>query len=195
MLKKGDCEMRVIPPSFLHPSLDLVAIVNFMGAPTVSQEQLPSGNECLFAISTIEAHLSKKVTAVFSGEIGGANGLRNLLVGATKRVPCVDCDNMGRAFPRLDQKLPFILGQSVTPTCMCDVRGRTVLYTEDIIKDAHELEDVLRKECIKMGLRGGLCLPPMTGEQVQKYTIHHGLSRAWFLGKLLNFMLSKVLMF
>jgi len=102
---------------------------------------------------------------------------------------------MGRAFPRLDQELPFILGQSVTPTCLCDVRGRTVLYTENTIRDAQELEDVLRKECIKMGLRGGLCMPPMTGEQVQKYTVHHSLSRAWFLGKLSNVMIIIVKMF
>lgn len=177
--------MRVIPPASLHPSEDLAAVVGFMGAPTVSHEQLPSGQECLFAINVIEAHLSKTITAVFSGEIGGANGLRNLLVGAIKGVPCVDCDNMGRAFPRLDQKLPFILRQPVTPTCMCDVRGRTMLYTAEMIKDARELEDVLRKECIKMGLRGGLCMPPMTGEQVQHYTVHHSLSRAWFLGELI----------
>jgi DUF917 family protein len=195
MLRKGDYKMRVIPPSSLHPSLDLVAIVGFMGAPTVSHEQLPSGNECLSGISVIEAYLSRKITAVFSGEIGGANGLRNLLVGATKHVPCVDCDDMGRAFPRHDQTLPFILGQSVTPTCLCDVRGRTVLYTQDTIKDAQELEDVLRKECIKMGLRGGLCMPPMTGEQVQKYTVHHSLSRAWFLGKLLNLVFIQVKIF
>ncbi|CAF1316545.1 unnamed protein product, partial [Adineta ricciae] len=183
MLKTNNGKMRVIPPAALHPSSDLVAVIGFMGAPTVSHEQLPSGNECLLAIDTIEKYLSKKITAVFSAEMGGANGLRNLLVGTVKNIPCVDCDNMGRAFPRLDQKLPFILGQSVTPACMCDVRGRTVLYTEETIKDAHELEDVLRKECIKMGLRGGLCMPPLTGEQVQKYSIHNSLSRAWFLGR------------
>jgi DUF917 family protein len=187
--------MRVIPPSSLHPSLDLAGIIGFMGAPTVSHEQLASGNECLLAISAIEAYLSQKITAVFSFEMGGANGLRNLLVGAIKGIPCVDCDNMGRAFPRLDQLLPFILGQRVTPACICDVRGRTVLYTEDIIKDAQELESVLRKECITMGLRGGLCMSPMTGEQVKKYTVHHSLSRAWFLGKLSNFMLIKMKMF
>ncbi|CAF4709260.1 unnamed protein product [Rotaria sp. Silwood1] len=183
MLNTCNGVMRVIPPSSLHPSLDMAAIVGFMGAPTVSYEQLPSGNECLLAISTIEAYLSRKVTSVFCGEIGGANGLRGLLVAASKQVPCVDCDNMGRAFPRLDQKLSFIRGQSVTPTCLCDVHGRTVLYTQETIRDAQELEETLRKECTKMGLRGGLCLPPLTGDQVQKYTVHHSLSLAWFLGE------------
>ncbi|CAF3959197.1 unnamed protein product [Rotaria sordida] len=106
-----------------------------------------------------------------------------ILVAASKQIPCVDCDNMGRAFPRLDQKLLFIRGQNVTPTCMCDVLGRTVLYTQETIRNAQELEETLRKECTKMGLRGGLCLPPLTGDQVQKYTVHHSLSLAWFLGK------------
>ncbi|CAF4294392.1 unnamed protein product [Rotaria sp. Silwood2] len=183
MLNKSNGMIRVISPASLHPLLDLAAIVGFMGAPTVSYEQLPSGNECLLAISTVEEYLSRKVTSVFCGEMGGANGLRGLLVAASKQVPCVDCDNMGRAFPRLDQNLPFIRGQNVTPTCLCDVHGRAVLYTQETVQDAHELEETLRKECTKMGLRGGFCLPPLTGDQVQKYTVHHSLSLAWFLGK------------
>jgi hypothetical protein len=52
-----------------------------------------------------------------------------------------------------------------------------------MILTTKELEDVFRIECTKRGLRAGLCLPPMTGEQVQKYAIPHSLSRAWFLGK------------
>ncbi|CAF3379002.1 unnamed protein product [Rotaria socialis] len=183
MLKNCNGVMRVISPFSLHPSLDLVASIGFMGAPTVSYEQLPSGMECLLAIGRVEEYLSRKVTAVFCGEIGGANGLRGLLVAASKQVPCVDCDNMGRAFPRLDQKLSFIRGQSVTPTCLCSVHGRTVLYTKETIGNAQQLEETLRKECTKMGLRGGLCLPPQTADEVQKYTVHHSLSLAWFLGK------------
>lgn len=154
-----------------------------MGAPTVAHEQLPNGRECAQAIDCVVAYLGREVTAILSAEIGGANGLRCLLVGAMKRLPCVDCDGMGRAFPRLDHKLAFIHDQPVTPTCLCDVRGRTVLYTNETIQTGQELENTLRKECIKMGLRGALCFPPLTGEQVLHHTIHHTLSRAWFFGQ------------
>lgn len=175
--------MRVVPPTSLDRSADLAAVVGFMGAPTVSQEQLPNGQECAQAIDAIAHHLQKRIIAVFCGEVGGANGLRGLLVGAVKGLPCVDCDGMGRAFPRLDQKLAFIRGQPATPTCLCDVRGRTVVYTAEMISNPQQLEANLRQECIKMGLRGALCFPPLTGEQVQHYSIHHSLSRAWLLGR------------
>ena len=183
LLRHDQHAMRVISPTSLHPSSDLVAVVGFMGAPTVSQEQLPNGYECAQAIDAISTYLNRKITAVFCAEVGGANGLRGLLVGAVKHLPCVDCDGMGRAFPRLDQKLAFIRGQSATPTCLCDVRGRTVVYTNEMISNPQQLEENLRKECIKMGLRGALCFPPLTGEQVQHYSIHHSLSRAWLLGR------------
>ncbi len=175
--------MRVVPPSFFNSSLDLVVDVGAMGAPTVSHELLSSGHECLLAVNAIEKYLSKKITAIYTGEIGGANGLMGLLVAAAKQVPCVDADGLGRAFPRLDQMLPFIHGCCPTPSCLCDVRGEIVMCTDDTISTPQELEDTFREECTKRGLIVGVCLPPITGEESQKHAVHYSLSRAWFLGE------------
>jgi DUF917 family protein len=175
--------MRVVPPSLFRSSSDLVVDVGFMGAPTVSHELLSSGHECLLAVNAVEEYLSRKVSAVYSGEIGGSNGLMGLLVAASKRIPCIDADGMGRAFPRLDHVLAFIHGCCPTPASLCDVRGETVMCTDDTISTPQELEDTFRDECIKRGLCAGVCLPPMTGEEMQKHVYPYSLSRAWFLGK------------
>lgn len=183
LLQDGKYQMRVIPPSLHSSESHLFVPVGFMGAPTVSHELLPNGHECLKAVDTIETFLAKKPTGIYSAEIGGSNGLMGLVVAALKQVFCVDCDGMGRAYPRLDQLLSFIHNLPVTPTCLCDTRGETVLCTDDMISSATELEDVLRIECTKRGLAAALSLPPLTGEQIQKHTVLHSLSQAWLLGE------------
>lgn len=183
LLQNDKYQMRVIPPSFYPSQSHLFLPIGFMGAPTVSHELLSNGRECLEAVDTIEKFLSIKLTGIFSAEIGGSNGLMGLIVAALRQVFCVDCDGMGRAYPRLDQELSCIHNLPVTPACLCDTRGETVLCTDDMISTATELEDVLRIECTKRGLQAALCLPPLTGEQVQQHTILHSVSQAWLLGE------------
>ncbi|CAF2860431.1 unnamed protein product [Rotaria sp. Silwood2] len=183
VLREGKYKMLVVPPSYFYSSSDLIVGIGFMGAPTVSHELLPNGHECLEAVNVIEKYLSKKIVGIHSGEIGGANGLMGLLVAAKKQIFCIDCDSMGRAFPCLTQFLPFIHGLPVTPSCLCDVRGETIICTDGIVSTPQELEDVFREECTKRGLCVGVALPPITGEQLQKNILHHSLSRAWFLGE------------
>lgn len=175
--------MRVVPPSCFSSSSDLVVDIGFMGAPTVSHELLSNGHECLEAVNAIEKLLSKNIVGIYSGEIGGSNGLIGLIVAASKQVPCIDCDQMGRAFPRLDQLLQFIHNLPATPASLCDIRDEIVLCTDDMISTPKELEDTFRDECTKRGLSVGVCLPPMTGEKLQRHSVPYSLSRAWFLGK------------
>lgn len=183
VLREGKQSMRVAPPSYFSSSSDSIIGVGFMGAPTVSHELLSNGRECLQAVNKVEEYLGKKINGIYSAEIGGANGLMGLLVAASKQVPCVDCDEMGRAFPRLNQFLSFIHNQPIRPICICDIRGEMVLIADDKISTSAELEDICRKECTERGLFIGVCLPPLNSEQLQKYTVHHSLSRAWFLGE------------
>ena len=183
ILRENKDKMRVVPPSFFPSSSDLVADIGYMGAPTVIHELLSNGRECLEAVNAIEKYLSKKLAGVYSGEIGGANGLMGLIVAASKGIPCIDCDGMGRAFPCLDHVVSFIHGLPVTLACLCDIRHEIVMCTDNMVSTPKELEDTFREECIKRGLSIGVCLPPLTGEQLQKHTVHHSLSRAWFLGE------------
>lgn len=175
--------MRVCSSAQFDSLPDLIGNVAFMGAPTVSHELLPNGDECSNALKMIENYLSKPISAVFSSEIGGANGLMGLIVAAQRQIPCVDCDGLGRAFPCLNHFLAFIRGASVTPTALCDVRGDCFLCTQNLVRTPKELEDLFRVECMKRGLSVGISFPSITGAELKKYSLLNSISRAWFLGE------------
>ncbi|CAM4750368.1 unnamed protein product [Rotaria magnacalcarata] len=183
VLREGKYKMRVVPPSYFAASSDLIVGAGFMGAPTVSHELLPNGHECLEAVNVLEKYLSTNIAGIFTAEIGGANGMIGLLVAAMKNIFCIDGDAMGRAFPYLNQCLSFIHGLPATPSCLCDVRGETIIGTDESISNSQELEEFFRKECTKRGLCVGVAFPPIHGTQLEKNILPYSLSRAWFLGE------------
>ena len=74
---------------------DMVALVAGVGAPLVGLERL---SDPRFPLRAMEKRLGARFRAVMSGEIGGANGLRSLMVAGVTGLPVVDADSMGRAF-------------------------------------------------------------------------------------------------
>ncbi|CAF4549825.1 unnamed protein product [Rotaria magnacalcarata] len=146
----GKYKMRVVPTSYFAASSDLIVGAGFMGAPTVSHELLPNGHECLEAV-------------IFTGDIGGANGIIGLLVAVKKDIFCIDGDAMGRAFPYLNQCLSSIHGLPATPSWLCDVRSGTIIGTDESISNSQELEEFFRKECTERGLCVGVAFPPIHG--------------------------------
>src|ERR1700716_2623041 len=84
-----------------------VAMAAMMGAPTVMVEKLPSGKEVVDAFLALQAYLGRKIHYTTSAEAGGLNSTIPFTVAARLKIPIVDADGMGRAFPEL---------QMVTPT-------------------------------------------------------------------------------
>jgi hypothetical protein len=118
--------MVVVPITALLPHT-LVVPVGFMGAPTVAYEQLPSGEEALRYAATLEHHFWQPAGAIACMEIDGMNGLEPLLVGAKLKLPIVDGDFMGRAFPELQMCTSAIYGHGLAPMCLSDCRGTVLL--------------------------------------------------------------------
>lgn len=90
-----------------------------------------------------------KPAAILVLEIGGMNSLCPLTVGARLDVPIIDCDGMGRAFPKLQHYLPFIYGSPAYPAVLADNKGKTVCCVR--AESATELENFFRTECVKSG--------------------------------------------
>jgi N-methylhydantoinase A/oxoprolinase/acetone carboxylase beta subunit/DUF917 family protein len=163
---------------------DLIAPVAYMGAPLISQERLSCGREFIAIIEEVQKILRKKVTAVMSAEIGGANALSGLIAACLTDLPLLDGDLIGRAFPRLEMSSANVANIKASPLFLCDVLGRVKVFYP---KDAKEAEDIGREETINMGSSAAMCLYLMNGEEVKRGVIKNSISKALFsLGNVLT---------
>ncbi|MEM8727038.1 MAG: DUF917 domain-containing protein, partial [Pseudomonadota bacterium] len=87
-----------------------VAAIGNVGAPTVSLELLPSDEEALIALEAFEKQMGRKLDAVVSFEIGGGNSLIPIMAAASRGIPVVDGDGMGRALPEAQMMTYAIRG-------------------------------------------------------------------------------------
>ncbi|WP_148235755.1 DUF917 domain-containing protein [Thermaerobacter marianensis] len=152
-----------------------------MGAPTVGYEKLPSGTEMTGAVEALARFAGRPLDFVLPGEIGGANGLVPLIVGALMGLPVVDADPMGRAFPELQMDTFMINGVSPSPFALADVHGHAVIF--DRITDPRWAERLARATTIAMGGSAGLAMPLVHGKQVKEFGISGTLSLARRLGQ------------
>lgn len=94
--------MRVITPESLGDS-DVCVFGAWYGAPSVSGERIPAGNELMTAIDfSVKMAGHTHFEAIVANEIGGGNGLASFPSSAHYDIPVVDGDLMGRAYPTLE---------------------------------------------------------------------------------------------
>ncbi len=89
------------------------------------------------------------ILALMSGEIGGMNCVEPLIAGSQAGLPVLDCDCIGRAFPKLEHMIPCINGCSPAPAAICDEKGEVVAVVS--VKSGRDLEEYFRKHVIRMG--------------------------------------------
>ena len=143
---------------------DAVAMVAGIGAPLVGLERL-----------------GLRFRAVMAGEIGGANGLRPLLVAAATGLPVVDADAMGRAFPEGQMTSFALAGLPPLPTMLSDGRGIDVFIGR--VPDARWMERLGRQVCIELGGVASACRAPRLGADVRRHGVPGSVSRAIALGR------------
>src|SRR6516165_8808765 len=108
---------------------DLVAVVSVMGAPLVILERTVDSRLIARAVVAMEEHLKRKFRAVMAVEIGGGNGMQSLLAAAHLKIPVVDADAMGRAYPEA-QMTSFAVADLVPyPLTSIDPRGNEVVIS------------------------------------------------------------------
>ena len=179
-LLRAGLRMRVLTPEEL-PGNALVVTAGGMGAPVVSWEKLPQGEEEAEAVRALEEHLGQKVEAIAPLEMGGSNSLVALAVGAQLDVPVLDGDGMGRAFPELQMVTYLIYGGSPTPAAVADEKGnRTVLSR---VRDVYALERIARAVTIEYSGHAGLAMCPMTGAEARTRCVPDTLSLALRAGR------------
>lgn len=162
---------------------DLIVPTAMMGAPTVMLEKLPNGDDVVRAFETVGKFIGKPIRATMSIEAGGLNSVVPIYAAARLRIPLVDCDGMGRAFPEIQMVTHTLYGISATPMALSDERGNTVLM-ETI--DNNWTETFARSITVNMGAMAMIALYAATVREVKEATIHGTMSRAREIGQVIQ---------
>lgn len=157
----------------------LVVPCGWIGAPTVSVEKLPSGQEALAGLRRLEREMGRRVDAVLPIEIGGGNGLAPLVSASRLGVPVVDADGMGRAFPESQMAIFNIRGLSACPSVLTAACGSlTVIETPDNLTH----ERVARGLSVALGGIAHMVEYPLTGREAKDHAIGGSVSAAIAIG-------------
>lgn len=161
----------------------LIVPVAMMGAPTVMLEKLPRGDEALNALRSLEAVLGRKADAIFCIEAGGLNSTIPIAVAAAAKLPIVDGDGMGRAFPELQMVSMTMFDIQACPMAMADEKGNAmVLNTVDNLST----EKFARVITVEMGGAGLIALYPMTGAEAKRAILRDSLSLITNIGRIIG---------
>lgn len=172
----------LLPPEELDDDMNVVSIAGF-GAPTVQMEKLIHGDEVIFALEKLEEITGRKADAIIPAEIGGGNSMTPIMVAATRGLPAVDADGMGRAFPELQMNNFSANGLRATPIVVVDEHLNHHLVEAENDKEA---EGKTRALAIKMGLRVFIAGFSMSGREVKKSAIGGTLRIALEIGRTLK---------
>ena len=158
----------------------LVLPTAMMGAPTVMVEKVPEGMEAVRALRAEERRLGRKADATSPIECGGVNSQIPFVAAARARLPVVDGDGMGRAFPELQMETFHVYGVRGTPAVVADERGALVtIETEDNFL----LEWIARGVTIRMGGHAMLVDYPMSGAEFKRTAIRGTISMGMAIGE------------
>jgi len=170
---------QIIKASELADDAFVISIAG-VGAPTVLVEHLVSTNTLMRLLEASEKFYGRKVDALISAEIGGANSMFPLSLGARSGVPVVDGDGMGRAFPHLEMTTFSVYGARCCPSVLMDDSGNVVHV--DTVTD-RIAEDVVRSICASLGSMIYGSFYPMSGRQVKEIAVHDTISHTLEIGR------------
>ena len=161
------------------PDDGLVISTAMMGAPTVMVEKLPSGNEGVAALRALEEHLGRSAVATIPMECGGLNSTLPLVVAAEAKIPVLDADGMGRAFPELQMETFHVFGVSGSPLAIANEHGDVTIV---MARDNWAMEWLARGICVRMGGAAMIAEYSMSGKVAKQVSIPRTLSLGISLG-------------
>jgi uncharacterized protein len=163
--------------------LDDDALVVFpfvVGSPVPLVEKLTFGPELVRVVDALAQYLGKRVDAVMSAEIGGANSMVPIVLAAQARIPVVDGDLIGRAFPEIQLTSLTMHGVGASPMAIGDERGNVAILA---LVDNHWIERVARVLSVEFG---AICVGaayPVSGRQTRELTLRGTIAYAERIGR------------
>lgn len=161
------------------PDDSLIMPCGGIGAPTVSIEKIENGDEGSRLRDHLEFVTGRRVAALMAAEIGGANGLLPIAWAAQMRLPVVDADGMGRAFPEVPQVTMHLAGISPSPAVMTDERGNLVVFQAI---SGHWMERLERAAAVEFGGAASSTEFSLTAAEARGATVRNSVSLAIRIG-------------
>jgi DUF917 family protein len=159
---------------------DWSVAIAMMGAPTVMVEKMPGGEECVQAFNAVQSYLGKAVKYIYSIEAGGINSTIPITLAARLRMPLLDLDGMGRAFPEIQMVTHNLFGITATPFTMADEKGNSAVLSTI---DNRWMETFARSIAVNMGATAHIACYASNGAQQQEAAVHGTMSLAETIGK------------
>jgi len=172
-------EVEMITPEEV-PDDAIVVPSSMMGAPTILVEKIPNGNEPFRTFDALERTRGIKVYATMSIEAGGLNSMIPFVLAARRRIPIVDCDTMGRAFPELQMTTFHLHGVTCAPMVMGDEKGNCVSL--DTIGNKWT-EDIARAATAVMGGSTFLASYAIDGKKLKKACVPYTATKCEEIGR------------
>lgn len=151
-----------------------------IGAPSVIVEHLVSERTLHRLLARAESFYGRRIDALISAEIGGANSMFPLALSAISGLPVLDADGVGRAVPQLEMTAFSIFGVRATPALLMDDSGNIVTF--DAVND-RTAEDLIRVVTGSMGAMAFGAFYPMSGRQARETAIHNTLTQTLEIGR------------
>lgn len=120
----------------------------------------------------------KPIYAFMPIEAGGVNSMLPI-AAARLRLPLVDCDGIGRAFPEL-QMVTLIIGGVKAPMALTDEKGNIVIFETITNKWTEKLARAVTMSCSGSV---SFSLYAMGGATLKKYAVKNIVTRSEMLGR------------
>lgn len=165
------------------PDDELVCVSQMMGAPTIMVEKICSGLEPMETYDQLVSELGREPYAIYAVEAGGVNSTIPFILAATRRIPIVDCDLMGRAFPELQMTTLGINGYKPESVVLGDEKGNSVTIRA---LDDRWLERIARQVTSVLGGYTVLASYACSGKQLKEVAIDRTPTLCIEIGKALR---------
>lgn len=162
---------------------DFVIPIGGIGAPSVSVERIMAESELLQALDAGERTTGRKPTAIMPIEVGGGNSMIPIAAAAIAKLPVVDADAMGRAFPEAQMVTFHLAGYKPGATVMTDHHGNEVVT---LPIDGRWSERLARAVTVEMGGAATMIDYMYDGDVVREVGIPGTLTLAQRIGSILS---------
>lgn len=162
------------------PDEATVAFPFLVGAPVPFLEKLGVGPELVAVHEGLERFLGRRVDAVMSAEVGGANSTLPMSLAARVGIPVVDGDLIGRAFPEIQLCVLTLHGIPASPIVAADEHGNIVVI-ETVSNDWAERLARATSICF-----GAICVAigyAINGRETKTLTLRGTISWAEQIGR------------